>query len=146
MNGIEQYQSVSGETALMLHDCHATGRGSTLRFPRASHGDPRGKNRRPVEPLVTPPRNSPSNHPGSEKGSGRKFSGKVIMPEVLQNVQLSVEPDLSGGVKLRLGASMALMSPDQAFEFAMVILEKIGVGVNIGQNVQAQKHRHFRPG
>jgi hypothetical protein len=42
---------------------------------------------------------------------------------------------------------MALMSPDQAFEFAMVILERIGVQTNIGANVQAPPARqHFRPG
>jgi hypothetical protein len=41
------------------------------------------------------------------------------MPEILQPVQLVVERDGSGGIKLRLGTQMALMSPDQAFEFAM---------------------------
>jgi hypothetical protein len=77
---------------------------------------------------------------------GWKFS-EVPMPEILQPVQLAVERDGSGGIKLRLGNQMALMSPDQAFEFAMVILERIGVQTNIGANVQAPPARqHFRPG
>lgn len=70
------------------------------------------------------------------------------MADVLKPVQLSVEKDLSGGVKLRLGGSMALMSPEQAFEFAMVVLGKIGVEVNIGEHMQQgpRTQKHFLPG
>lgn len=69
------------------------------------------------------------------------------MPEILQPVQLAVERDGSGGIKLRLGSQMAQMSPEQAFEFAMIVLDRIGVETNIGANVQPHvAQRHFRPG
>lgn len=65
------------------------------------------------------------------------------MSEVLKPIDVSIERDLSGGVRIKLGASMAIMSPDQAFEFAMAVLKVAGVGVEVGAQFPRPKQRHF---
>jgi hypothetical protein len=67
------------------------------------------------------------------------------MSDVLTPIHLSVDRHASGGVKLQLGSSMGILSPEEAFELATVILKKIGVGVDIGGNVQPLP-KHFRAG
>lgn len=61
-------------------------------------------------------------------------------------MRVSVEPDLSGGVRVGFGGSMGLLTPEQAFEFAMVLLKTAGVNVDIGAQFQMPKQQHFRPG
>lgn len=68
------------------------------------------------------------------------------MSDVLRPMQLSVEKDLSGGIKIGFGGSMGLLSPEQAFEFALVLLKAAGVETNFGPQFQVPKQRHFRPG
>lgn len=68
------------------------------------------------------------------------------MSEVLRPMQVSVEKDLSGGVRIGLGGSVGLMSPEQAFEFAMVILKAAGVGVEVGMDFGRVPQKHFRAG
>lgn len=65
---------------------------------------------------------------------------------ILKQVQLGVEKDLSGGIKIRLGTSMGLLSPEQAFEFALVLLKAAGVEANIEQQLPMLKQRHFEHG
>ena len=64
------------------------------------------------------------------------------MPEVLRPMQLSVEKDLSGGIKVGFGGVVGLLTPDQAFEFAMVLLRASGVSVDL----PVSRQKHFRPG
>ena len=54
------------------------------------------------------------------------------MASILKSVQLGVEKDLSGGIKVRLGTSMGLLSPEQALEFALVLLKAAGVSMDFG--------------
>lgn len=68
------------------------------------------------------------------------------MPDVLKPMTLSVEKDLSGGVKVGFGGSIGLLSPDQAFEFAMVLLKAAGVGVEMGAQFPMPAQKHFRAG
>lgn len=68
------------------------------------------------------------------------------MPDVLRPMQLSVEKDLSGGVRVGFGGSVGLLSPDQAVEFALVLLKTAGVEVNLGPQFQMPKQRMFRAG
>lgn len=65
---------------------------------------------------------------------------------ILQQVQLGVEKDLSGGIKIRLGTSMGLLSPEQAVEFAMVLLKAAGIETSIAAQLPMLKQRHFEPG
>lgn len=66
------------------------------------------------------------------------------MSEMMRPVQIAVEKDLSGGVRITLGGQVGLMSPEQGFEYAMVILRTIGVEVNAGPAFPAPARRHFR--
>lgn len=68
------------------------------------------------------------------------------MAEVLRPVQLSVEKDLSGGVRVGIGGAVGLLSPEQAFEFAMVLLKAAGVGVELGAQFPTVPQKHFRAG
>lgn len=68
------------------------------------------------------------------------------MPDVLKPMTLSVEKDLSGGVKVGFGGSVGLLSPDQAVEFALVLLKAVGVEFNMGPQFQPPKQRMFRAG
>lgn len=68
------------------------------------------------------------------------------MSSVLKPMQLSVEKDLSGGIKIGFGGSMGLLSPEQAFEFAMVLLKAAGVEMAFGPQFPVPKQKHFRPG
>ena len=68
------------------------------------------------------------------------------MSDVLRPMQLSVEKDLSGGIKVGFGGSVGLLTPDQAFEFAMVLLRAAGVETEFGANFPAVKQKHFRAG
>lgn len=68
------------------------------------------------------------------------------MSEVLRPMQLSVERDLSGGVRVGFGGSVGLLSPEQTFEFAMVLLKAAGVEVNLGPQFVAPAQKHFRAG
>jgi hypothetical protein len=68
------------------------------------------------------------------------------MSELMRPKQIAVQKDLSGGVRIQLGNEIGLMSPDQAFEYAMVILKTIGVEVNAGPGFPAPARRHFRAG
>ena len=65
---------------------------------------------------------------------------------MLRQMQVAVEKDLSGGVKITLGETVGLMSPEQAFEFAMLVLKAAGVGVEMGANFRPPSQKHFRPG
>ena len=65
------------------------------------------------------------------------------MANILTSVQLGVEKDLSGGIKVRLGTSMGLLSPEQAFEFALVLLKAAGIETNIAAQFPMLKQRHF---
>ena len=65
---------------------------------------------------------------------------------MLRQMQVAVEKDLSGGVKVTLGETVGLMSPEQAFEFAMLVLKAAGVGVEMGANFRPPSQKHFRPG
>jgi hypothetical protein len=68
------------------------------------------------------------------------------MADVLKPMRISVERDQSGGVKIEFGSSIGLLTPDQAFEYAMVILKAAGVGVEFGQQFQKPAQQHFRAG
>lgn len=68
------------------------------------------------------------------------------MPDVLKPMQVSVERDLSGGVRVGLGGSIGLLSPEQAVEFAVVILKTAGVEVNLGEQFRMPATKHFRAG
>jgi hypothetical protein len=68
------------------------------------------------------------------------------MSSVLKPMQVAVERDITGGVRITLGGQMGLMSPEQAFEFAMVVLKAAGVGVEMGANFRPPSQKHFRPG
>jgi hypothetical protein len=65
------------------------------------------------------------------------------MSDVLKPIDVSIERDLSGGVRIRLGVSMALMSPEQAVDFALAVLKVAGVGVEFGAQFPMPKQRHF---
>lgn len=67
------------------------------------------------------------------------------MPEVLRPLRLSVEKDLSGRVKIGFGQTTGFLTPDQAVEFAMVLLEKAGMGA-VGLNSIRPSQKHFRAG
>ena len=66
--------------------------------------------------------------------------------ELMKPMQVAVEKDLTGGVRITLGATVGLMSPEQAFEFAMLVLAAAGVGVEMGANFRPPSQKHFRPG
>lgn len=68
------------------------------------------------------------------------------MSEILQPMRITVEKDLSGGVRIGFGGAHGLMSPEQAFEYAMEILKAAGVGVEFGAQFPMPKKRFFRPG
>jgi len=68
------------------------------------------------------------------------------MPEVLRPMQISVERDLSGGVRIGFGGVHGLMTPEQAFEYAMEILKAAGVGVEFGKQFPMPVRKHFRGG
>lgn len=68
------------------------------------------------------------------------------MSDVFRPMQLSVEKDLSGGIKIGFGGSVGLLTPDQAFEFAMVLLKAAGVGTEFGAQFPKPVQRHFRAG
>lgn len=68
------------------------------------------------------------------------------MADVLKPMQVSVERDLSGGVRVGLGGSVGLLSPEQAVEFAMVILKAAGVEVNLGDQFRIPAKKIFRAG
>jgi hypothetical protein len=65
---------------------------------------------------------------------------------MLKPMKVAVEKDLSGGVKITLGETVGLMSPEQAFEFGMVVLKAAGVGVEIGAQFPGASQKHFRAG
>jgi hypothetical protein len=65
---------------------------------------------------------------------------------MLKPMRVGVEKDLTGGVRITLGETVGLMSPEQAFEFAMLVLKAAGVGVELGANFQPPSQKHFRPG
>jgi hypothetical protein len=67
------------------------------------------------------------------------------MAEILRPMQLSVEKQLDGRIKIGFGQSMGLLTPDQAVEFAMVLLERAGMG-NVGLNSIKSPQKHFRAG
>lgn len=68
------------------------------------------------------------------------------MADVLRPVQLTVEKDLSGGVRIGIGGAVGLLSPEQTVEFALVLLKTVGVEVNLGPQFQLPKQRMFRAG
>jgi hypothetical protein len=65
---------------------------------------------------------------------------------VLKPMQLSVERDQSGGVRVGFGSAIGLMSPDQTVEFALVLLKAAGVEVNLGEQFRLPAQKHFRAG
>lgn len=65
---------------------------------------------------------------------------------MLKPMKVAVEKDLSGGVKVTLGETVGLMSPEQAFEFAMVVLKAAGVEATIGPQFAVPSQKHFRAG
>ena len=68
------------------------------------------------------------------------------MPEILQPMRISVERDLSGGVRIGFNDLHGLMSPEQAFEYAMELLRAAGVGVEFGKQFPMPMRKHFRRG
>jgi len=65
---------------------------------------------------------------------------------MLKPMKVAVEKDLSGGVRVTLGETVGLMSPEQAFEFAVVVMKAIGVDVNVGMDFGGAPQKHFRAG
>lgn len=68
------------------------------------------------------------------------------MSEILAPMRITVERDLSGGVRIGFGATFGLMTPEQAFEYAMEILKAAGVGVEFGKQFPMPARKHFRAG
>lgn len=68
------------------------------------------------------------------------------MSEVLAPMRITVERDLSGGVRIGFGNSHGLMTPEQAFEYGMEILKAAGVGVEFGKQFPMPARKHFRHG
>jgi hypothetical protein len=68
------------------------------------------------------------------------------MSEILQAGQLRVGKDLSGGIKIAIGGSAGLLSPEQAVEFATVVLRLAGVNVEFSSKLPPAKQQHFLTG
>lgn len=65
------------------------------------------------------------------------------MSDVLKPIDVRIERDLTGGVRIQLGGSMALMSPEQARDFAIAVLKVAGISVDLGIHFPMSKQRHF---
>jgi len=67
---------------------------------------------------------------------------------MLKPMRVAVEKDLSGGVLVTLGETVGLMSPEQAFEFGVVVLKAAGVEVEAGLGLDFGRvpQKHFRAG
>lgn len=68
------------------------------------------------------------------------------MADVLRPVQLTVEKDLTGGVRVGIAGAVGLLSPEQTVEFALVLLKAAGVEVNLGPQFSMPKQRMFKAG
>ena len=61
------------------------------------------------------------------------------MSEILQAGQLKVARDLSGGVKIAIGGACGLLSPEQAIEFATVVLKLVGIDIEFSSKLPPVK-------
>lgn len=69
------------------------------------------------------------------------------MSEILRAGDLKVAKDLSGGVKIAIGGSAGLLSPDQTIELATVLLKLVGVNVEFNQGLPLpSKRQNFLSG
>lgn len=61
------------------------------------------------------------------------------MSGILTANELKVGRDGSGGVKIAIGGSCGLLSPEQAIEFATVVLRLAGVNVEFSHRLEPVK-------
>jgi hypothetical protein len=58
------------------------------------------------------------------------------MTEILRSGELKVAKDLSGGVKIVIGGSAGLLSPEQTIELATVLLRLVGIDVQFSSQIE----------
>jgi hypothetical protein len=68
------------------------------------------------------------------------------MSEILRAGDLKVAKDLSGGVKIAIGGSAGLLSPEQTIELATVLLKLVGIDVQFSTQIEPAKQKHFLAG
>jgi hypothetical protein len=59
-----------------------------------------------------------------------------MKPGIFSANELKVARDASGGVKIAIGSSAGLLSPEQAIEFATVVLRLAGVNVEFSHKLE----------
>ncbi len=65
------------------------------------------------------------------------------MSGILSANELKVAKDLSGGIKIAIGNSAGLLSPQQAIEFATVVMKLAGIDVQFSSGFAPEKQKQF---